>query len=53
MEYDQFTKIVLNKIGNLRLWYKDENSSRQNNAIQLNAYTGFNTYKKFKIEVKT
>lgn len=46
MEYDQFTKIVLNKIGNLRLWYKDENSSRQNNAIQLNAYTGFNTYKK-------
>lgn len=45
MEYDQFTRMVLNKLGNLRLWYKDENSSRSNSAIQLNDYAGFTTYK--------
>lgn len=48
MEYDQFTRIVLNKIGNLRLWYKDDNSSRQNDAIQLKDYAGFITYAKVK-----
>ena len=48
MEYDQFTRIVLNKIGNLRLWYKDDNSSRQNDAIQLKDYSGFVTYAKVK-----
>jgi hypothetical protein CLOSPO_02893 len=48
MEYDQFTRIVLNKIGNLRLWYKDDNSSRQNDALQLNEYSGFITYAKIK-----
>ena len=48
MEYDQFTRIVLNKIGNLRLWYKDDNSSRQNDAIQLKDYSGFLTYTKVK-----
>lgn len=45
MDYDLFKRMVLNKIGNLRLWYKDNNSSRQNQAIQLNEYEGFNTYK--------
>lgn len=45
MEYDLFTRMVLNKIGNLRLWYKDGNSSRHNEAIQLNGYSGFVTYK--------
>ena len=44
MEYEQFKKIVLNKIGNLRLWYKDGNSARNNDAIQLNDYVGFTTY---------
>jgi len=48
MEYDQFTRIVLNKIGNLRLWYKDDNSSRQNDALQLNEYVGFTTFAKIK-----
>ncbi len=46
MEYDQFTRMVLNRIGNLRLWYKDDNASRSNDAIQLTEYSGFTTYKK-------
>lgn len=45
MDYDLFTRLVLNKIGNLRLWYQDENASRQNQAIQLNECEGFYTYK--------
>lgn len=48
MEYEQFARLVLNRIGNLRLWYKDENSSRQNEAIKLKEYTDFTTYKKVK-----
>ncbi len=44
MEYDQFTRMVLNRIGNLRLWFKDDNSARQNDALQLNEYTGFTTF---------
>lgn len=48
MEYDQFARIVLNKIGNLRLWYKDDNSARQNDAIQLKEYAGFTSYSKVK-----
>ena len=46
MEYELFIKMILNKIGNLRLWYKDDNSSRSNDAIQLNDYSEFTTYKK-------
>lgn len=45
MEYEQFKKIVLNKIGNLRLWFKDDNSARSNDALQLPDYAGFITYK--------
>lgn len=48
MEYDQFTRLVLNKIGNLRIWYKDDNSARQNDAIQLNEYADFVTFGKVK-----
>ena len=48
MEYDRFTRIVLNKIGNLRLWYKDDNSSRHNDALQLNEYRDFTTFSKIK-----
>ena len=48
MEYDQFTRIVLNKMGNLRLWYKDDNSARQNDALQLKGYVDFATYSKIK-----
>ena len=44
MEYEQFIRIVLNRIGNLRLWYKDNNASRQNNVMQINEYKDFVTY---------
>ncbi len=53
MEYEQFSRLVLNKIGNLRLWYKDNNSSRQNDALQLNEYSDFVTYSKIKERSKT
>lgn len=33
--YDTFRKSVLNKIGNLRIYYRDKNSSRQTNVIEL------------------
>ena len=46
MDYDQFIRLVLNKIGNLRLWYKDTNSSRQNDALQLENYSDFTSYNK-------
>ena len=35
MDYDDFTKYILNRIGNLRILYRDKNSSRQNTAIDL------------------
>ena len=46
MDYDVFTSVVLNKIGNLRLYYKDLNSKRSNEALGLNDYADFNTYEK-------
>ncbi len=48
MEYEQFVRIVLNRIGNLRLWYKDNNSARQNNVLQLNKYANFITFSQIK-----
>ena len=44
MDYDMFTKVVLNKIGNLRIYYKDKNSGRQNTSISLAEYPNFNNY---------
>ena len=44
MDYDMFTKVVLNKIGNLRIYYRDKNSERQNTAISLAEYPNFYTY---------
>lgn len=44
MDYDTFISRVLNKIGNLRIYYRDKNSSRQNTAIALKEYDSFNTY---------
>ena len=44
MDYDVFTKIVLNKLGNLRIYYKDKNSGRQNTSISLAEYPNFFTY---------
>lgn len=44
MDYDTFISRVLNKIGNLRIYYRDKNSGRQNTAIALKKYDSFNTY---------
>lgn len=44
MDYDTFTHNILNKIGNLRIYYKDRNSARQNIAISLKEYPNFCSY---------
>lgn len=44
MDYDTFTRKVLNKIGNLRVYYKDKNSGRQNTSISLKEYDSFHKY---------
>ncbi len=44
MDYDEFTRIVLNKIGNLRIYYKDKNSSRHTATVLLKEYGKFVTY---------
>lgn len=44
MDYDIFTKVILNKIGNLRIYYRDKNSGRQNTSIELIEYADFNSY---------
>jgi uncharacterized protein with ParB-like and HNH nuclease domain len=48
MDYDLFMSLVLNKIGNLRIYYKDKNSGRQNTAISLKEYDTFNNYENIK-----
>lgn len=45
MDYDEFTSIVLNRLGNLRVYYKDKNSGRQNTLVVLNDNETFYTYK--------
>lgn len=44
MGYDTFTKKILNRIGNLRIYYRDKNSSRNNTAISLKEYPNFYNY---------
>lgn len=44
MDYTLFTRRILNKIGNLRIYYKDKNSGRQNSPIELPEYPDFYTY---------
>lgn len=44
MDYELFTRKILNQIGNVRLYYKDKNSGRQNTAIELPEYENFHTY---------
>lgn len=44
MDYDMFISVILNKIGNLRIYYKDKNSGRQNSSIALAEYDDFSTY---------
>jgi uncharacterized protein with ParB-like and HNH nuclease domain len=48
MPYDIFRKSVLNKIGNLRIYYQDKNSGRQTTAIDLPEYGSFHTYSDIK-----
>ena len=45
MDYDTFARKILNQIGNLRIYYKDKNSGRQNSSIDLPEYNNFNTYR--------
>jgi hypothetical protein len=45
MDYDTFTQNILNRIGNLRIYYRDKNSVRQNTAISLREYSFFNSYR--------
>lgn len=52
MEYDQFARLVLNRIGNLRLLYKDENSSRQNDILQQKEEAKFVTFAQIKAREK-
>ena len=44
MQYDTFKKRILNKLGNLRVYYQDKNSGRQNTAIELPEYGDFYSY---------
>ncbi len=44
LPYDIFRKSILNKIGNLRIYYQDKNSGRQTTAIDLPEYGSFHTY---------
>lgn len=44
MDYDTFLRTILNRIGNLRIYYRDKNSGRQNTAISLKKYTDFCHY---------
>ena len=48
MNYDIFKKSILNKIGNLRIYYRDKNSRRRNDSIDLPEYDDFFCYKKMK-----
>ncbi len=48
MDYSTFISQHLNKIGNLRLYYKDENSKRKNKLLKLKDYGKFNTYEHIK-----
>lgn len=45
MLYDSFKQLILNKIGNLRLYYGDKNASRQNDTMEFRDYGIFHTYK--------
>lgn len=44
MPYEDFQTQILNKFGNIRIYYRDKNSSRQNNAIELKDYGSFTDF---------
>lgn len=48
MDYDVFAKSILNRIGNLRIYYRDKNSGRQNDAISLPENKDFYNYQNVK-----
>lgn len=48
MDYDIFEKSILNRIGNLRIYYRDKNSRRYNDAISLPESKDFYNYKNVK-----
>lgn len=44
MDYKRFQKLILNRIGNLRLIYKDENSIISNKVKDFDDYSDFTSY---------
>ena len=46
MDYEIFEQRILNRLGNLRLYYKDKNSARQNDVVELKEYYDFTTFSK-------
>ena len=44
MDYDIFTRKILNQIGNLRIYYWDKNSGRQNTTLELKEHKNFVSY---------
>ncbi|MBP5768976.1 MAG: DUF262 domain-containing protein [Fibrobacter sp.] len=48
MDYEMFKRLILNNIGNLRVYYRDKNSSRGNKMIMLPEYSDFCTYAQIK-----
>ena len=48
MDYEMFKRLILNNIGNLRVYYRDKNSSRGNKMIMLPEYSDFCTYSQIK-----
>lgn len=45
MDYEIFIELALNKLGNLRLEWKDSNNLKSNKLISFPDYKAFNTYK--------
>ena len=53
MSYDVFRTQVLDKIGNLRLMWRDDNIDKSNNIVKLKSYSTFNTYKQISSRAST
>lgn len=48
MDYEEFKRKILHHIGNLRLFWGDENGTRSNSEITLNDYGNFTKYSQVK-----
>lgn len=53
MNYVIFQTQVLDKIGNLRLMWRDDNIDKSNSIIKLKSYSTFNTYKQISSRAST